>query len=72
MATTKSTLAVDRRFFVTALCLIGEKFKKGDCLLVDPDKRPQHGKLVVVGNNIERWHGQEHGGVVVARYEDEQ
>jgi len=47
------------RFFVTATETILEPhILAGDYLLIDPDAQPVAGKLVLIGESLERWNGQ--------------
>lgn len=47
------------RFFVTATENIVEPhILAGDYLLIDPDAQPVAGKLVLIGESLERWNGQ--------------
>jgi hypothetical protein len=53
-------------FWVMALQDIGEKIKKGFHVLIDPDAIPSLTDFVLVGDNLELWHGQTGSrGVVV-------
>jgi hypothetical protein len=63
--------SIGTSFWVTALHDIGEKIKKGFHVLIDPDATPSLTDFVLVGNNLEPWHGQAGSrGVVVLAVED--
>lgn len=47
-----------RAYWVTATCDIDETIKKGDYILIDPDRAPVVGKHVQVGDRIEIWNGR--------------
>lgn len=58
-------------FWVMALQDIGENIKKGCHVLIDPDATPGLTDFVLVGDNLEPWHGQAGSrGVVVLAGED--
>jgi hypothetical protein len=58
-------------FWVMALQDIGESIKKGFHVLIDADAIPGLTDFVLVGDNLEPWHGQtDSRGVVVLAGED--
>lgn len=52
--------STDRRFFVTATKPIQAKFliNPGDHILIDPDRLPEPGKMVLIEDRFEWWNGQ--------------
>jgi len=49
------------RFFVTATATITAPrctIYAGEHVLIDPDKSPEPGKMVLIGSRLERWTGQ--------------
>lgn len=61
MADTNFDTSMSRRFFVTAIQPMQAAFliNPGDHILIDPDKLPEPGKMVLIGNHLEWWEGQQ-------------
>ena len=66
-----SITLIGTSFWVMELQDMGEKIKKGFHVLIDPDAIPGLTDFVLVGDHLERWHGQAGSrGVVVLAGED--
>lgn len=75
---TTITRSVEHHIHATAPCfwvkatqsIQGRKrlIAPGDCLLIDPREKPEVGRLVLVGDRLVQWEGQDHAGCVTGSF----